>query len=347
MPRKRAKRKHQDDVVRSTSHTEPQLGQRPARNESRQTSRLAGDAASHSDSAAQIEDFRTAIARGNCPDPLNEDPPQPLYQGSLLHHAGRLATLRASLLATTAPQYGMPDTDAHLRAIVAAVPRATEPNYFAFVTGGVTPAARRADELVSAMDANVAVHLPEVSIATTVEDTALRWTLEMLGFDPAAWAARICTTGATASNVLGLACGREYVVREAVWLRGLSGEGDVSVARLGIFEALRRVGARGIRVLSAAPHSSLRKAASIVGLGHDAVVDIEDRLYPVFLDPKRVATYLEDREYLHIVVVSAGEINTGLFSTDEGAFAELRRLCDLHGAWLHVDAGKCLPSVKL
>jgi glutamate/tyrosine decarboxylase-like PLP-dependent enzyme len=347
MPRKRAKRKHQDDVVRSTSHTEPQLGQRPACNGSRQTSRLAGDAPSHSDSAAQIKDFWTATARGNRPDPLGEDPPQPLYQGSLAHHASRLATLHASLLATTAPQNGMPDTDAHLRAIAAAVPRATEPTYLAFVTGGVTPAARRADALVSMMDANVAVHLPEASIATVVEDTALRWTLEMLGFDPAAWAARICTTGATASNVLGLACGREWVVREAARMRWVNGEGDKSVARLGIVEALRRVGARGIRVLSAAPHSSLRKAASIVGLGHDAVVDIEDPRDPVFLDSERVATYLKDREYLHIVVVSAGEINTGLFSTDGRAFAELRRLCDLHGAWLHVDAGKCPPFAKL
>lgn len=48
------------------------------------------------------------------------------------------------------------------------------PNYYGFVTGGVTPAALIADRIVSLYDQNVQVHLPQESIATRLEDTALR-----------------------------------------------------------------------------------------------------------------------------------------------------------------------------
>lgn len=284
------------------------------------------------------------------PPHLSEDPPQPLYPAPIQEYAERLSALRAELLASSPPAHGLADTDAHLRAIAAAVPRAREPTYFGFVTGGVTPAAQRADELVSRLDANVSVHLPDVSIATVVEDTALRWLLEMLRLDPWHWALRTCTTGATASNVLGLACGRDWVVREAAARRGrLPGAGggdvDASVARDGLAEALRRVGVRGVRVIAADPHSSLRKAASIVGLGHDAVVEAgQASSVPALMDNARVSQLLADRNFLNIVVVSAGEINTGFFGTNPESFEEVRQLCNQYGAWLHVDAGRCLPS---
>ena len=283
------------------------------------------------------------------PDPAAEDPPQPLYPAPLDQYTRHLSALRAELRASSAPAHGLPDTDAHLRAIAAAVPRAREPTYFGFVTGGVTPAAQRADELVSRLDANLAVHLPDVSIATTVEDTALRWVLQMLRLDD--WQLRTCTTGATASNVLGLACGRDWVVREAC-RRGRLGPGvyedeakqEVSVAQLGLVEALRRVGVRGIGVLSAAPHSSLSKAASLVGLGHAAVVDVgASGIRPALVNCNLLRELLADQNYLSIVVLSAGEVNTGFFGTNGQSFRNIRQMCDEYGAWLHVDAGECLP----
>src|SRR4051794_4360453 len=108
-----------------------------------------------------------------------EDPPQPLYPTSIGQYSEHLRVLTADLLASPAPLHGLPDTDAHLREIAAAIPRAREPTYFGFVTGGVTPAAQRAEAVVAALDANVGVHLPDVSVATVVEDTALRWLLDM------------------------------------------------------------------------------------------------------------------------------------------------------------------------
>ena len=47
---------------------------------------------------------------------------------------------------------------------------------------------------------------------------------------------------------------------------------------------------------------------------------------------------LEQPGAASIVAVSASEVNTGLFAT-EGLeeMQELRKLCDMYGAWIHVD----------
>ena len=54
------------------------------------------------------------------------------------------------------------------------------PNYYGFVTGGSTPAAALADNLVTIYDQNAAVHLPKESIATNVEDAATSLLAELL-----------------------------------------------------------------------------------------------------------------------------------------------------------------------
>ena len=52
-----------------------------------------------------------------------------------------------------------------------------------------------------------------------------------------------------------------------------------------------------------------------------------------------------------IVAVSCAEVNRGLFATNGDEMRQIRQLCDLHGAWLHVDAafgllGRVLPKKK-
>ena len=86
------------------------------------------------------------------------------------------------------------------------------------------------------------MHLPEQSVATVVEDRALGMLLELLDFDPKKWMGRTFTTGATASNVLSLALGREYILLEA--LKRVNGEREVvdSIGELGILEACRKAG---------------------------------------------------------------------------------------------------------
>ncbi|KAK5699899.1 hypothetical protein LTR97_006033 [Elasticomyces elasticus] len=227
----------------------------------------------------------------------------------------------------------------HLREdIVPGLNRASQsPNYYGFVIGGVTPAAAFADNVVTEVDQNVHVHLPNETISTDVEDRALSMVCEMIGLPPAEWPHRIFTTGATASNVVGLACGREFVLREAA---KVSSSGKyASVAEHGLFEAMKLAGKSRVQILTTVPHSSLRKAASIVGLGRASVVDVgmpdQRQIFDLPLLEKRLK---EDTTIASILAVSCAEVNTGLFATNGQDMQHIRKLCDQYGAWLHVDA---------
>ncbi|KAK3072711.1 hypothetical protein LTR53_006332 [Teratosphaeriaceae sp. CCFEE 6253] len=245
-----------------------------------------------------------------------------------------------SKLLTTLPDNGLGSdlVGEHVRNdIVPGLNRSSQsPNYYGFVTGGATPAAASADNVVTQTDQNVSVHLPNETVATDVEDRALGMICELLDLDREQWPHRTFTTGATASNVLGLACGREYVLRAA---RKSNKDGKVaSVAEYGIVEAVKMAGLTSIQVLTTVPHSSLRKAASIVGLGRASVIDVGRPEQPHVFDLASLESHLQVPGTGSIVAVSCAEVNTGLFATDGQTMASIRALCDKYGAWLHVDA---------
>ncbi|KAK0614207.1 pyridoxal phosphate-dependent transferase [Immersiella caudata] len=203
--------------------------------------------------------------------------------------------------------------------------------YYGFVTGGVLPVAEAADNVVTALDQNVQVNMPGHSAAPAVEDAALSMLVALLELGPDAdWPARTFTTGATGSNVLGLACGREAVVARRA-------EG-VSVAEVGFLAACQVAGIKGIQVLTSMGHASLSKAASIVGLGHHAVKELPaSPEEPWRLDLDAVERELAREGVASIVAVSAGEVNTGRFATNALDMPKLRSLADRYGAWVHVD----------
>ncbi|KAF2707359.1 pyridoxal-dependent decarboxylase [Pleomassaria siparia CBS 279.74] len=208
-------------------------------------------------------------------------------------------------------------------------------NYYGFVTGGTTPAAALADNLVTAYDQNVSVHLPSESVVSNLEDRALSLLCELLNLDPTQWPHRIFTTGATASNVLGLSCGREYVICEASVVRS---DPDISVGEIGIYEAMHRAGIRKIQILSTVPHSSLSKAAGILGLGRASIKSVALEASPHRFDLPLLKKLLEEPGTASIVAISASEINTGWFATSgRKEMQEIRNLCDTYGAWIHVD----------
>lgn len=211
----------------------------------------------------------------------------------------------------------------------------TASNYYGFVTGGVFPIAEVADNIVTAFDQNVQVHLPDQSVSTAVEDRALSMLVELLNLG-AGWNGRIFTTGATGANILGLACGREAVIDHR--LKGKPGVGEV-----GLLAACMEARVKKIQVLTTMGHSSLYKAASVVGLGRDSVKDIpfsKDEPWRMDLDMLERELKRGDEGIASIVAVSAGEVNTGKFATDgESTMKQIRDLCDKHGAWLHVDGG--------
>jgi glutamate/tyrosine decarboxylase-like PLP-dependent enzyme len=262
----------------------------------------------------------------------------PAQEEYVLPSQEALQNARSSLLTSIPTQgIGFEQTQQHLQQDI--VPglngNSKSSRYYGFVTGGATPIATFADKLAVEEDQNVQVHLPNETVATNVEDAALRMLCELLGFDPSNWPHRTFTTGATASNVVGLACGREYIVAEAAKRAGTS----ASIARDGLLEATRAASIHKIQILTTVPHSSLRKAASILGLGHASVIDVSSPSNPQHFSLPALTTALATPNTASIIAISAAEVNTGLFATTGlSELQTLRSLADQHNAWIHVDA---------
>ncbi|KAK3951720.1 pyridoxal phosphate-dependent transferase [Pseudoneurospora amorphoporcata] len=204
--------------------------------------------------------------------------------------------------------------------------QALSSRYYGFVTGGVHPVAQAADNVVTALDQNVQVHMPTTHSISTV--------------------GKIFTTGATASNIMGLACGREAVIAARLPEYAKTG----GVGELGLLGACMAAGVREVQILTSKGHSSLYKAASVVGLGRAAVKDLGFPDTPWILDLKAVERELKREGVASIIVVSAGEMNTGQFGTTGKTMKELRQLADRYKAWIHVDGAfgifaRALPKV--
>lgn len=217
--------------------------------------------------------------------------------------------------------------------------------YYGFVTGGATPAAKFADNMVTEYDQSVQVHLPNETVATDVEAAALDLVCDLLCLDPKDWTHRTFSTGATSSNINGLACGREHVISAAAAKNGKT----VNVSSLGLVAAMRIAGIDEIQILTSAPHSSLRKAASVLGLGHASVKDVGSPSQPHRIDMAALEKALQAPRTASIIAISCAEVNSGLFATSGQEMAQLRNLADEYGAWVHVDAAfgllaRTLPS---
>ncbi|KAK5658536.1 hypothetical protein OQA88_1928 [Cercophora sp. LCS_1] len=265
--------------------------------------------------------------------------------GTVLPDADAIVSAVASLPSPSSDSYleplGASATLNHLHDVI--IPglnnQSLAPRYYGFVVGGVLPIAEAADNIVSAYDQNVQVHLPSHSAATAVEDAALTMVISLLDLgDTAHWTGRTFTTGATASNIMGLACGREAVLAK----RG------ANVGDVGLLRACEMAGVKEIQVLTSMAHSSLKKAASVVGLGRASVKEVGVEGEPWRLDLDALERELKREDAVSIIAVSAGEVNTGRFATNALDMPKLRSLADRHGAWIHVDGAfgifaRCLP----
>lgn len=187
------------------------------------------------------------------------------------------------------------------------------PRYLGFVTGGVTPAALLGDWLTPVIDQNVASS--GGSIATNVELQVLDWLCQLLDL-PAGLSGSL-TTGATASNLLGLVCGRQYA--------GLQQGRDI---------AADGIGDSRIRVFSASPHASSLKVTALAGLGRNQIMAVPCMPDSEAMDIAALAAMLAaSPEPGKIVIASAGTV-TG---TDFDDLRAIATLCQQHHAWLHVD----------
>jgi L-2,4-diaminobutyrate decarboxylase len=149
----------------------------------------------------------------------------------------------------------------------------------------------------------------------TLERELVRWLLAKVGFDREAGGG-VLTHGGSLANLTALLAARAHVAPEA-WRAGIPAD----------------------LALLAPPsvHYSIRRAAAILGLGEDAVIELEvDRLERI--RPERLIAALarcgaSGRRPLALVAV-AGATSTGLYDD----LRAISAFCGEQGIWLHVDA---------
>jgi glutamate/tyrosine decarboxylase-like PLP-dependent enzyme len=199
-------------------------------------------------------------------------------------------------------------------AVLPALSGSAGPRYLGFVTGGSTPASLAADWLVSATDQNLSDR--SQATATALEHHALALSRELFGLPSTFDGAFV--TGGTQANLVGLAVGRQWVSE-----------------RLG-FDAAQDglAGHPPIRILAAAPHASLLKAASMLGLGRRAWVPVACEAGTERMDIASLEAALRELDGSPaIVAASAGTVTTTAFDD----LARTADRCERHGAFLHVD----------
>jgi glutamate/tyrosine decarboxylase-like PLP-dependent enzyme len=192
--------------------------------------------------------------------------------------------------------------------------RSQSDRFFAWVIGGAIPSAVAADWLAAAWDQNAAVYNTSPG-AAIVEEIAGEWLKQI--FRLPAHAAFAFVTGTQMAHVTCLASARNALLERSGWnveSKGLNG-------------------APAIRVISSTRrHPSIDRALRFLGLGTDALVLLEPGENGT-LDARDVASTLKSLDAGAIVLLQAGEINTGAFDD----FRTLTALAHQYRAWVHVD----------
>lgn len=189
------------------------------------------------------------------------------------------------------------------------------PRYLGFVTGGATPASLAGDWLTGVYDQNPTAGID--SAAPDLERETIAQLRELFGLSAAQQG--VFVTGATMSNLVGLALARE-------WLGERNG---VNVSEQGVS------GLGAVRVLAATPHSSVYKALSVLGIGRNAVHKVPTLAGREAIDVAALeAALAESGGEPLIVVASAGTVNTVDFDDLDAIHALKAR----YPFWLHVDA---------
>jgi glutamate/tyrosine decarboxylase-like PLP-dependent enzyme len=195
------------------------------------------------------------------------------------------------------------------------MPASNGPRFWAFVTGGTTPAALMGDWLTSAYDLNLS-HAAN-SNAPNIELEAIALLRQLFGL-PDGFSGTF-VSGATMANFAGLALAREWAAQQ----------NGFSAAQSGLHASLP------MRVFSGEAHSSTYKALALLGLGRASLQKVKT------LEGNREAVdvaALEEALAAHngpsIVVANAGTVNT----VDFDDLAVIANLKARYNFWLHVDA---------
>jgi glutamate/tyrosine decarboxylase-like PLP-dependent enzyme len=186
------------------------------------------------------------------------------------------------------------------------------PRYFGFVNGSALPAALAANWLSTAWEQNGGFYVISPG-STTIEQVALRWTMELLGLP--AQSAGAFVTGTTVAHVTAFAAARSSLLAQAGW----------NVEADGLF------GAPPITVIvGAETHPTVFKALGILGLGRTRVITV-----PVDSQGRMRADEFPRISGPTIVCVQAGNVNTGAFDPFRDIAERVRD--SSAPTWTHVD----------
>jgi len=191
------------------------------------------------------------------------------------------------------------------------------PRYFAFIGSSGLEIGALGDLLAHTYDINLAV---DARAATQIEDQAVRWVSEFVGFPSLTGA---FTSGGTVSNVTALAAARE---------RAMPGSRHEGLA-----------GQRAAVYCSQEVHYSVTRAVELLGIGsanlRAVAIDGMRRMQPGAL-ADAIASDVAAGITPVAVVATAGTTLTGAIDPID-AIADV---CARHGVWLHVDGAYGLPA---
>jgi glutamate/tyrosine decarboxylase-like PLP-dependent enzyme len=211
---------------------------------------------------------------------------------------------------------GMQDTLEQLLDLQARAGTNTQgPRCYHFVIGGNTPAAQGADLVAAAFD--VLTYTWVLSpVGVRLELQALEWLKQLLNI-PLGMSG-VMVTGATMANFVGLASARQWWSEQLgfdVSETGLAGKPQMPVLTSGYV------------------HAATRKVLSLQGIGRDNLREFcADPVGRLDIDAYSRALDELDGEPA-VVVVNAGEVNTGDFDP----MAEMIGIARQHNCWVHVD----------
>lgn len=188
------------------------------------------------------------------------------------------------------------------------------PAYTAHLNCPVAVPAVAAEAVLAAVNPSVDTY-DQSTAGTLMERRLVRWTGERIGFTRADG---VFTSGGTQSNLQAL-----FLAREAELTRQGGERRDVL--------------SRMVVLCTASTHFSVAKAALLLGLSDDAVVEVRaddaGRMSPGALALALDACATSGRVPF-AVVATAGTTDRGVIDP----LAAIADVCDAHGVWLHVDA---------
>ena len=193
----------------------------------------------------------------------------------------------------------------------------SRPLYLAYIGSTGLEVGVLASSLSATYDANLAV---TAGGADLVEEQALRWIAEFVGFPMAEGS---FTSGGMTSNLTALLAAREKAMPGSR-IRGVGGR---PAAIYGSEEA----------------HHSVVRAVEVCGLGSNSVreipIDDRRRMRPEILD-EAISADVAAGVVPVAVVATAGTTLTGAVDP----LGEIADVCDRHAVWLHVDGAYGLPG---